>query len=130
MATTIGTTINQSPTINLVAGADIAKAPGKAIAITNGEAVLATAGANAIGIAMLSEEETIKKGSDITVQIKDIGAWVAGAAVEVGDELTTDANGCAVKAVTGNFIIGVALTAAEDAGTIIRAQFIKAGYKA
>ena len=55
---------------------------------------------------------------------------MAGEKIVVGDELTSDANGFAVKAVTGNFITAVALTAAAEAGTIIRVQLIKAGYKA
>lgn len=130
MATYLGTTINESPTINLEAGADIQKAQGKAVIISGGMAVTATAGANAIGIITLSEDEEIKKGSDVTVQVKDIGAWVAGEKIVVGDELTSDANGFAVKAVAGNFITAIALTAAAEAGTIIRVQLIKAGYKA
>lgn len=130
MATYLGTTINESPTINLEVGADIKKAQGKAVIISGGLAVPATAGANAIGIIPLSEDEEIKKGSDVTVQVKDIGAWVAGAKIVIGDELTSDADGFAVKAVAGNFITAVALTAAAEAGTIIRVQLIKAGYKA
>lgn len=130
MATYLGTTINESPTISLEAGADIQKAQGKAVIISGGLAVQATAGANAIGIIPLSEDEDIKKGSDVTVQVKDIGAWVAGEKIAIGDELTSDANGFAVKAAAGNFITAVALTAAAEAGTIIRVQLVKAGYKA
>jgi len=130
MATYLGTTINESPTIILTAGEDIEKAQGKAVKIINGEIVAATAGVNAIGVIPLSEDEIIKKGTEVTIQIKDIGAWVAGGEIAVGDELTADANGHAVKAATGNFISAIAMTAAEEAGIIIRAQFVKAGYKA
>lgn len=130
MPTYFGTTINQSPTITLEAGADIERAQGKAVKIVDGRAVAATAGANAIGVIPLSEDETIKKGSDVTIQIKDIGAWVAGGEIAVGDELTSDENGFAVKATTGKFITAIAMMAAEEAGIIIRAQFVKAGYKA
>lgn len=130
MATYLGTTINESPTINLEAGEDIQEAQGKAVIISGGLAITATEGANAIGIIPLSEDEEIKKGSDVTVQVKDIGAWVAGAKIVIGDELTSDADGFAVKAAAGNFITAVALTAAAEAGTIIRVQLIKAGYKA
>ena len=35
----------------------------------------------------------------------------------------------AAKVQNGNFITAIALTAAEKAGTIIRVQLIKAGYK-
>lgn len=130
MATYLGTTINESPTISLEAGVDIQKAQGKAVIISGGLAVPATAGVNAIGVIPLSEDEEIKKGSDVTVQVKDIGAWAAGEKIVAGDELTSDANGFAVKAAAGNFITAVALTAAAEAGTIIRVQLIKAGYKA
>lgn len=125
----LGTTINESPTIVLEAGADMEGAPAKAVVISEGKAALAGAGANAIGITMLSEDEKIRKGSDVTVQVKDIGAWKAGGKISVGDELTPDADGCAVQAASGNFIVAVALTSAAEAGTIIRAQIIKGGYK-
>lgn len=130
MPTVLGTTINQSPTITLVAGEDIDKAQGKAVKVVEGKAVAATAGVNAIGVIPLSEDENIKKGTDVPIQIKDIGAWVAGGVIAVGDELTSNADGHAVKASTGNFITAIAMTAAEEAGIIIRAQFVKAGYKA
>ena len=130
MATYLGTTINESPTINLEAGEDIQEAQGKSVIFSGGLAITGTAGANAIGIIPLSEDDEIKKGSDVTVQVKDIGAWVAGAKIVIGDELTSDADGFAVKAAAGNFITAVALTAAAEAGTIIRVQLIKAGYKA
>lgn len=129
MATYLGTTINESPTIVVTAGADIKAAQGKAVMLTKGKATTPTAGANVIGIIPLSEDEEIKNGSDFTVQVKDIGAWVAGEAIAIGDELTSNATGQAVKATDGSFITAVALTAAAKAGTIIRAQIIKAGYK-
>lgn len=129
MPTYFGTTINESPTITLVAGTDIENAQGRAVKISGGEAIAATAGVNAVGIIPLSEDEVIKKGSDVTIQVKDIGAWKAGGKIEVGDELTSDADGFAVKATNGNFITAVAVTSAEEKGTIIRVQVVKAGYK-
>lgn len=129
MATYLGTTINESPTITLPAGEKIEAAQGKAVIISDGTAKLATAGANAIGVILLSEDEVIEQGEDVTIQVKDIGAWVAGEAIAIGDELTSNATGQAVKAADGSFITAVALTAAAKAGSIIRAQIIKAGYK-
>lgn len=129
MATYLGTTINESPTITLPAGAKIEAAQGKAVIISDGTAKLATAGANAIGVIPLSEDEVIEQGEDVAIQVKDIGAWVAGEAIAIGDELTSNATGQAVKATDGSFITAVALTAAAKAGSIIRAQIIKAGYK-
>ncbi len=129
MATYFGTTINESPTIVLPAGAKIEAAQGKAVIISDGTAKLATAGANAIGLIPLSEDETIAQGDDVVIQVKDIGAWVAGEKIAVGDELTSNATGQAVKVADGNFITAIALTAADKAGAIIRVQLIKAGYK-
>lgn len=128
MSTYLGTTINESPTIILEAGAAITKAQGKAVIISGGRVIAATAGVNAIGLIPLSEEAEIASGDSVTVQVKDIGAWVAGEAIAVGDELTSDANGFAVKAVAGNYITAIALTTAAKSGTIIRAQIIKGGY--
>jgi len=130
MTTYTSTTINESPTITLVAGEDISKAQGKAVKIVDGKAVAATDGVNAMGIILLSEEAEIKKGTDVTVQIKDIGSWVVGESVNIGDELTSGVNGVAMKAAKGKFITAIALTSAGKAGTVIRAQIVKAGYKA
>lgn len=130
MATFFGTVINESPTIVMKAGADIKSAQGKAVMLNSDTVVQATAGANAIGLVPMSEDENIVSGSSVTVQIKDIGAWKAGAKIKVGDELASDANGLATPAQSGNFITAIALTAAAEAGTIIRCQIVKAGYKA
>lgn len=129
MATFFGTSINDSPTIVLEAGAKLENIQGIALAISNGTLVKPTAGANVIGLSLFTNDETAEKGDDITVQIKDIGKWVAGEAIAVGDELTTDANGKAVKAVAGNFVTAVALGVAEKAGSIVSCQITKSGYK-
>ena len=39
------------------------------------------------------------------------------------------AEGKAVKAAAGNFITAVALSAATEAGSVVKVQLIKAGYK-
>lgn len=130
MATYFGTVINESPTVVMKAGAKITEAQGKALMVSSGALVPATAGVNAVGIVPFSEDETIESGADVTVQIKDITAWKAGAKINVGDELTADANGLATPAQTGNFITAIALSAAAEAGTIVRCQIVKAGYKA
>ena len=35
----------------------------------------------------------VKAGDDVDIQVKDIGKWIAGEAVAVGDELTTRCRG-------------------------------------
>lgn len=130
MATYFGTSINESPTIVLEAGAEIKNAQGIALAITDGKAALPAAGANVIGLSLFTNDETIAAGDDVDIQVKDIGKWIAGEAIAVGDELATDAAGKAVKATSGAFIVAVALSAADEAGTVVQVQLIKAGYKA
>jgi hypothetical protein len=130
MATYFGTSINESPTIVLPAKEKIEDAQGIALAISDGQLVKPAAGANVIGLSLFTNDETIEAGDDVTVQVKDIGKWIAGGEIAVGDELTTDAAGKAVKAATGNFITAVALSKATAAGDVVQVQIIKAGYKA
>ncbi len=70
---------------------------------------MATAGKNAIGIVLPGCDDKVTAGDDLDVQIKDIGAWTAGAAVAYGDELAVGAGGKAVKATAKSFIVGIAL---------------------
>lgn len=129
MATYFGSSINESPTIVLPAGEKLEGARGIALAIKDGAVVKPAAGAHVIGLALIETDETVEKGADVDIQVKDIGKWVAGEEITVGMELAADADGKAVAAQDGNFIVGVALSSAEKAGTWIRAQIIKAGYK-
>lgn len=126
----VGTSINESATIVLPAGEDITGARGIALGITDGAVGLPDAGANAIGISVIETEENVIEGADVDIQIKDIGKWTAGEAIDIGDELATDATGKAVKAASGDFIVGVALSAATAAGTFVTVQITKSGYKA
>ncbi|MCM1245504.1 MAG: DUF2190 family protein [Roseburia sp.] len=129
MATFFGTSINESPTIALSAGNELKDARGIALAIENGTVVKPAAGANVIGLSIIETDETVKKGDSVDIQIKDIGKWVAGEKIAAGTELATDKNGKAVAAKDGDFIVAVALSSASKAGTWIKVQIIKAGYK-
>ena len=120
----IGTQINQSPTITEKAGAEIADARCKIVKYDeNGDVVLAASGEVAVGITIIedgvdditgAESGKVAKGDDVTIQIKDIGLVKAGAAIAKGAEIASDANGCAVTATEGNFVIGTAKTAAKE----------------
>ena len=126
-----GTTINDSATIVGAAAAALENNACLAAKFdSNGKiAVAGTKGENVIGL-FPAEEQEIKAGEDVTVQIKECGLWKTGEAVKAGDELTTDANGKAIKATTGNFITAIALEAANAADEVIKVQIVKAGYKA
>lgn len=129
MSTYFGNSINESPAIVLPAGNELKDARGIALAIENGAVVKPAAGANVIGLSIIETDETVKAGADVDIQVKDIGKWVAGEEITVGTELATDNDGKAVAAKDGDFIVAVALSGASKAGTWIKVQIIKAGYK-
>ena len=85
MATFFGTTINPSPTMVLQAGENMENAQGIALAIKDGKAVKPEAGVNVIGISLITNDEVIEMGADITIQIKDMGKWVAGEKLCAGE---------------------------------------------
>lgn len=121
-----GTAINESPVIVLQAGETMTEP--QFLAVT-ADGKLATAGVNAIGIITADCEDKVAVGDDITVQIKDIGVWIAGGAITAGAEVAVGTGGKAVAATDGDFIVGIALTAATKADQRITVQIVKAGYK-
>lgn len=129
MATYFGTSINESPTIVLPAGDKLENARGIALTVKEGAVIKPAAGAHVIGLSLIETDETVEKGMDVDIQIKDIGKWVAGEEITVGTELATNTEGKAVAAKAGDFIVGMALSSASAAGTWIKVQIIKAGYK-
>lgn len=129
MSTYFGTSINESPTIVLPAGAKLENARGIALSVQDGAVVKPTAGAHVIGISLIETDEIVEKGGDVDIQIKDVGKWVAGEKLAIGTELATNAEGKAVAAKAGDFIVGIALSNATKAGTWIQVQIINAGYK-
>ncbi|MCD8195896.1 MAG: DUF2190 family protein [Lachnospiraceae bacterium] len=127
----IGTSINDSPVVYGQAGAALTDPAFRAAAFDDdGNIVLvSTAGANALGL-FIAEMPDVAAGDDVTVQIKESGLWATGEAVAAGAELACDADGKAVTAASGNFIVGIALEAAAAADEIIKVQITKSGYKA
>ena len=120
--------INSSPTITGRAGSKLTGASCVAVKYdADGDIVLAGAGEMALGVT-LPMADALEDGDAVTVLVTDIGLWTAGGAIARGDALASDANGKAVKATAGAFILGVALSEASKAGKTVRAQLIKAGY--
>ncbi len=130
--------IHNSASIRDVVGADITDAPHKAVAYNeDGKLVLPAAdGDPAVGV-VLSDAAgydtgaalVTKAGMELDVLIKDIGLAEAGEAIAKGDLLTASASGTVRKAVSGNFIFGVAMTAAQEAGELVQLQITKSGYQ-
>lgn len=124
-----GSIINPSPTIIAPAGEAITSGPFSAVAFNNnGLFVTAKKGSVPAGILVAEEEDSIAVGDEITAQINDISFWKAGAAIVTGALLTSDNEGLAVTAATGDFILGVALEAADAKGQVIKVQITKSGY--
>ncbi len=129
VATYFGSSINESPTVVFPAGEKLENARGIALGLNGNKVMKPAAGAHVVGISLIETDEIVETGRDIDIQVKDIGKWVAGEEISIGTELATDDDGKAVAAKAGDFIVGVALSSAEKAGTWIKVQIIKAGYK-
>ena len=123
------TIINDSATVVARAGADITTGPFTAAAFKDGALVGADGTLIPFGITIAETNDTVAKGEDVTVQVKDISKWKAGGDFAAGDFLTSDANGAAVKATAGKFILAVALESGV-AGQIVDVQIVKAGFAA
>ena len=126
----ISTGINDTPTIVGKAGIPLVNAALHAAKFNaQGEIVPAAAGDNAVGLFIASTPDNVAAGEDVTIQIKDVGLWVTGAAVLAGAEVASNAAGQAITAVANAFIVGIALETATAAGQVIKVQIVKAGYK-
>ena len=128
----MGASINTSSVVAELAGGAITECTFCAVKYdTNGNVVLCnTAGVLVAGILLAETPENVSVGESVTVQIKDIGLCKAGAKVQKGQEVMTDAKGRVIPATAGKFIIGYAMTGAEAEGDIIEVDIRKSGYKA
>lgn len=118
-----GTQINQSATIVEKAGVDMPDVRNRIMSYhTDGFVRFAPTGtAMPLGIAIMEagindisgrESGMAKSGDDVDIQIKDIGYVLAGDEIAKGDEVAS-LDGMAVKAAPGDYVLGIALSAAE-----------------
>lgn len=130
-----GVQINQSPTIVEKAGAAIDDVRNLIMKYdTNGDVVVAAAGTDIpVGIALIEtgyndisgiEAGKVAVGDNVDILVKDMGVVLAGAAVNKGQEVTSDAKGMATPAESGNYVLGIALDNAE-AGEYLSIQITK-----
>ncbi len=120
-----GVQVNQSVTIVEQAGAAIEDVRNRIMAYDkDGNVVLAADGSTVlIGVALIEagindisgvESGKVNVGDDVDIQIKDIGYILADGEIAKGNEVTAS-NGLAVKAESGNYVVGIALsTVAKD----------------
>ena len=120
----MATSINESPVIVDKAGVELADVRGRAVKFDeNGAIALCAAGEPALGVGIMTNDEGIKAGEDVHIQIKDIGLVYAGEAIKKGAELAAGADGVMVPASSGA-VCAIALEAAEAAGTYIKARLV------
>lgn len=129
-----GVQINQSVTIVEQAGAKIDDVRNRIMAYDqDGKVILAVDGsAVPVGIALIEtgindisgvESGKVNVGDDVDIQIKDIGYILAGGDIAKGDEVTAS-GGLAVKAESGNYVVGIALSAVKE-GEYCKVQITK-----
>jgi hypothetical protein len=85
---------------------------------TTGTLARTAAGARSLGL--LSDAP--KSGEAGSVQVRGQGAWEAGAAFNAGVELTADANGKAVAATPGDYVLAVSSEASSGDGHIVAVE--------
>ena len=117
--------MNQSVTIVEQAGANIEDVRNRIMTYDkDGNVILAADGSTVlIGVALIEagmndisgvESGKVTIGDDVDIQIKDIGYILAGGEIAKGNEVTAS-NGLAVKAESGDYVVGIALsTVAKD----------------
>ena len=117
-----GVQISQSVMIVEKAGAEIEDVRNRIMAYDKvGNVILAADGlAVPVGVALIdsgvndisgTESGKVNAGNDVDIQIKDIGYILAGGDIAKGEEVTAS-DGLAVKAEAGNYVVGIALSAA------------------
>lgn len=123
--TYLATSINESSIISEKAGAKIEDVRGKAVKYdSSGNVVLAGAGELCIGIGIMTNDETTEIGSDVDIQVKDIGLVKAGGAITKGAELAADSSGTLVTAAASQNVIAIALASASS-GEYFKAMIVR-----
>ena len=127
MATYEYAQINESPTISLKAASALTEPKAIALALGADGVALPAAGADCIGIALISNQDAIPVGGDVDIQIKDIGLWTASGVIAPGALLAATAQGKAATAKSGDHVVARALEAASAPGDLIKVQLLNSG---
>lgn len=122
--------IYESSTIAEKAGDNLVNAAYKAVMYnSDGNIIIADKGDTAIGVVLGDCLDSVNKGDNMNILIKDIGLIEAGGVIAKGDAVSINDKGQAVKAETGSFIFGFAFSRAKAEGELIQVQINKAGLK-
>lgn len=124
-----GSIINESATLAFNVKNNLTGGAFTAVKLSDTGVATAAAGDIPVGILTAEHELPIVTADEVTVQIKGITLWIVGENVAAGDLLATGADGVAMKATAGKFILAQALSNGTT-GEAIQVQIIKAGYAA
>lgn len=130
-----GAQFNQSVTIVEQAGADIEDVRNLILKYDdNGNVIPAAAGTDIpVGIALIETgynditgktSGMVEAGDNVDILIKDRGVVLSGADIKKGQEVAAGANGMAVVAVSGDYVLGIALGNAAE-GDYLEVQISK-----
>ncbi len=112
--------VNSSPVSRELAGEEMVNGCHMAVGLdVNGDVVIATSGAEAMGLLLSSTAEEVALGEEVDVLWKDVGLLVTAEAVPYGSFVTI-AEGKGKVAVSGDVIFGRAMTASYGAGDVIQ----------
>ncbi len=122
-----GSVINGSQTISVETASALELGPFIATAFAEGKVCRCTDALIPMGITVTETNENVGAGEDIYIQIKDICVWKTGGDFALGDALASDAEGRAVKAESGKFVLGFALEESAGENQLVRVQISKSG---
>lgn len=107
-----------------IAGADLSSAQFKFVTLESGGTVIVanSAGENVIGVCLAGAAS----GNAVTVCVSDSVMVEAGGTITAGAAVQTGADGTALAAASGDYVLGYAREAAVD-GQIIEIELIQGG---
>lgn len=103
--------------ISLEAGADLSAGQYHFVNMSSDGQVDLVASAGAQGIGVLQNKPDAA-GRAASVAVYGVAKVVAGGSITAGNRIQSDANGAAIAAASGDFVLGVAMTSA-DSGDLV-----------
>ncbi len=102
----------------LEADGDLSAGQHHILAVPDSAAQVGLAGAGAVAVGVLQNKPNAA-GVAASIHQTGVSKMVVGAAVSIGDLVTSNASGRGITATTGDYVVGVALTAGANDGETI-----------
>lgn len=120
--------VHTSPVRAEALGTNLENGSGKAVMYDEeGNVVLATDGAKAVGVLQLSTGASLEKGDTVSFLTKDTGLMKSGEAITKGSLVSVNSEGLAITAKTGAVVFGRAFTSSSEAGAFVQVQISPCG---